>query len=177
MIAAAALLAALAAAPTFTIDANSNPAVAWATRVLDDQEQPCWKRAMAAHLIAGEAGTFVARTTPYSPDEALDPGVGGGWSPAWSLGRRLRYGDVAASRAWPFGTVFFAGPPFNRTWVVVDRGGAVRSRTHIDVCLPRRPEWRAYHRWDAAYHEAHPNEKYTWLRVWVLGRITTREAR
>jgi len=153
------------------------PVITWAARVLADDAQPQWKRQFAQSAIDGDCVRFTARTTAYSDRDDLDPGTGGGiWGCTWiaPCGRKrptpiLKHGYVAADVShWPTGTVLYAAPPFDRSWIVADCGPGVRGKSRIDVYCPDRSTWKHYQRYERTYGPR--------LAVWVLGRITRAQA-
>lgn len=157
------------------------PVIPWAQRVIADTGQPGWKHQLARKALAGQCGKFTARTTAYSDDDSLDPVTGGGeWGCTWSEpgGKRLpslllQHGYIAADlRYWPTGTVLYAAPPFDRSWIVADCGPGVRGRTRIDVYCPDLEAWKHYQRFESRFINERPR-----VTVWVLGRITRQQAK
>jgi hypothetical protein len=147
-----------------------NPALLWAKRVLEDATQPEWKKRAALRLSSGKCDRIDGiRMTHYQPNYPhnkphYDP-LGGSGGPSWGHRKYVRTGDVAASRAWPFGTVFYSEEQ-DCSLIVTDRGGAVRSRTHLDVCVfePERAKSLV-------------TKTFYGRTVWVLGRVTRKEAK
>lgn len=147
-----------------------NPALLWARRVLLDPSSPDWKRACAERLAMGKCEKVGGiKMTHYQPNYSFnrphyDP-LGGSGGPAWGCRKYLRDGDCAASKRWPFGTVFYS-PQQDRSLIVVDRGSAVRKANHLDVCVisPSRAKYLA-------------NDTYYGRTVWVIGQVTRKQAR
>lgn len=111
----------------------------WANQVVLNGGRSSWEQDLAWEVLLreGHFDQLDVRLTFYSPDDQLDPGTGGGpWGAWWLRGKgiRLRWGHIAAAPCWPKGTILYAPPPFNRLWIVVDRGPGVRRRSHLDVC-------------------------------------------
>ena len=157
--------------------AATPPVLPWAARVLTDDQQPRWKHDLARKAAAGACLKLTAITTAYSDKDYLDPVTGGGpWGCSWTdpCGRPrptplLRHGFVAADlRHWPTGTVLYAAPPFDRSWIVADCGPGVRGKSRIDVYCPDRATWRHYQQYERNHGPR--------LAVWVLGRITRAQA-
>jgi len=150
----------------------------WAQRVLSSDAQPAWKADLAAATIDSPPPAVTFRTTRYSDKNHLDPHTGGGpWGCTWfNPGSRralpslwLRYGHIAADlRHWPTGSVFYAPPPWDRSWVVVDCGPGVKGRHRADIYLPDTPTWNQYATWE--------REHGTRITVRYLGRITRAQA-
>jgi len=158
-------------APTASPQASAYPDCldAWAARVLYGPTQPDCKRRLAEGVLRGDAHETAVGTTWYSPDDSMDR-TGGSWTAAW-MGGRLRWGHVAkrtGGNRFAYGEVFYAPPPYDHSWVVVDCGPGV-PRGSLDVCCPTRAALRVYQRARAQHGSR--------LTVWRLGRITRREAR
>ena len=163
---------------TVAVDPKAGlPVVKWARGVLASEDQPAWKQDCARRVISGDCKVMTADTTRYSDDDRLDPVTGGGpWGCSWRDpdGRLrptplLKHGHIAADlKYWPTGTVMYAGPPFDRSWVVTDCGPGVRGRTRVDVYCPDRATWDAYHQWRV-------RERTVRVQVHILGRITRAE--
>jgi len=157
--------------------AMPNNLQAWTERVLSDHHQPGWKHTLAERALERAVERVDVRMTRYSDDDALDPGTGGGpWGCSWidPCGRRrasvkLRYGHIAADlRHWPTGSVFYAGEPYDRSWIVVDCGPGVRGRDRVDVYLPDRATWQMAVDWERRNGRR--------LTVYYLGRVTRAQA-